>query len=130
MPLGLETPLTKEFEKDGVMMSGGELQKIAIARVFAKESEIYIFDEPSSALDPLSEYEIFENMLKACEDKTVIFISHRLSSTIMADMIYLFENGEIVESGTHEQLMKQNDRYAKMYQMQAEKYKEELIYET
>ena len=129
-PGKMESQLTKEFAKDGIMMSGGELQKLAIARVFAKNSEICILDEPSSALDPMSEYEIFENMLKACEGKTVIFISHRLSSTVMADKIYMFEEGRILEQGSHEELMSKNGKYAEMYNMQAKKYKEELAYEA
>jgi len=130
LPNKMESHLTKEFAKDGVMMSGGELQKLAIARVFAKNSEICILDEPSSALDPMSEYEIFENMLKACEGKTVIFISHRLSSTVMADKIYMLEEGRIIEQGSHEELMSKNGKYAEMYHMQAKKYKEELAYEA
>ncbi len=130
LPNKMESQLTKEFAKDGVMMSGGELQKLAIARVFAKNSEICILDEPSSALDPMSEYEIFDNMLKACEGKTVVFISHRLSSTVMADRIYMLEEGRIIEQGSHEELMSKNGRYAEMYQMQAKKYKEELAYEA
>ncbi len=130
LPNGMDSCLTKEFTDDGVIMSGGEFQKLAIARVFAKASEICILDEPSSALDPLSEYEIFENMLKACEGKTVIFISHRLSSTVMADKIYLLEEGEIIESGSHEELMKQNGKYAEMYHMQAKRYQEEMAYEA
>ena len=130
LPNKMESQLTKEFAKDGVMMSGGELQKLAIARVFAKNSEICILDEPSSALDPMSEYEIFENMLKACEGKTVIFISHRLSSTVMADKIYMLEEGRIIEQGSHEELMRKNGKYAEMYHMQAKKYQEELAYEA
>jgi len=120
---GMDSQLTKEFDKEGVIMSGGEFQKLAIARVFAKECGICILDEPSSALDPLSEYEIFENMLKACEGRTVIFISHRLSSTVLADKIYLLEKGRIVESGSHQELMDQNGKYAEMYRIQAEQYK-------
>lgn len=127
---GMDSQLTREFDKDGVIMSGGEFQKLAIARVFAKECEICILDEPSSALDPISEYEIFENMLKACEGKTVIFISHRLSSTVMADKIYMLEEGEIVESGSHEELMNLQGKYAEMYHMQAKRYQEELAYEA
>ncbi len=127
---GMDSRLTKEFDKDGIIMSGGEFQKLAIARVFAKNSDICILDEPSSALDPLSEYEVFENMLQAGEGKTVIFISHRLSSTVRADKIYMFENGEIIESGSHEELMKKNGRYAEMYSMQAKRYQEEKAYEA
>ncbi len=127
---GIDSQLTKEFDKEGALLSGGEFQKLAVARVFAKDCEICILDEPSSALDPLSEYEIFENMLKACEGKTIIFISHRLSSTVMADKIYMLEKGEIVESGSHAELMKQNGKYAEMYHMQAKRYQEEQAYEA
>lgn len=121
---GLDTMLTKEFDPDGTLMSGGEFQKLAIARVFAKECPIAILDEPSSALDPISEYEMFDNMMRACADKTVIFISHRLSSAVMADKIYLLEQGEIVEEGSHQELMALNGRYAQMFLMQSEKYQE------
>lgn len=130
LPNKMESQMTKEFAEDGIMMSGGEQQKLAIARVFAKDCEICILDEPSSALDPISEYEIFENMLKACEGKTVIFISHRLSSTVMADCIYMLEEGRIIEQGSHEELMRQNGKYAEMYNLQAKKYKEEMAYEA
>lgn len=127
LPKGMDTILTKEFDEDGALLSGGELQKLAIARVFAKNSSIAILDEPSSALDPVSEYEVFENMMKACEGKTVIFVSHRLSSATMADRIYLLEQGEIVEEGTHHELMERGGKYAEMFLMQAEKYREEGI---
>jgi len=119
---GMNTQLTKEFDDNGLLMSGGEFQKIAVARVFARESSIAILDEPSSALDPVSEYEMFNNMMKVCKDKTVIFISHRLSSAIMADKIYLLENGEIIEQGSHEELMKKGGKYAEMFLKQSEKY--------
>ena len=121
---GMETHLTKEFDDNGALMSGGEFQKIAVARVFARDSSIAILDEPSSALDPISEYEMFNNMMTACADKTVIFISHRLSSAVMADKIYLLEQGEIVEEGTHTELMELGGKYAEMFTMQAEKYRE------
>jgi ATP-binding cassette subfamily B protein len=123
--MGMDSLLTKEFDDKGVLMSGGEFQKIAIARVFAKESSIAILDEPSSALDPISEYEMFENMMKACENKTVIFVSHRLSSAILADKIYMMEDGSIIEEGSHEELMNLQGKYAEMFKMQAEKYREE-----
>lgn len=125
LPDKINSTLTKEFDEDGILMSGGEHQKLAIARVFAKECSIAILDEPSSALDPISEYEIFENMMKACEGKTVIFVSHRLSSATLADTIYMMEHGEIIEKGSHHELMMRNGKYADMFHKQAEKYKEE-----
>lgn len=122
LPHGMDTVLTKEFAEDGAVLSGGELQKIAVARAFAKDYRIAIFDEPSSALDPVAEYQLYENILKECADKTVIFISHRLSTAVLADRIYLFENGSIAEQGSHEALMRQNGRYADMFRKQAENY--------
>lgn len=122
LPHGMDTILTKEFAEDGAVLSGGELQKIAVARAFAKEYQIAIFDEPSSALDPVAEYRLYENILQGCADKTVLFISHRLSTAALADRIYLFENGRIVEQGSHEMLMRQNGRYADMFRKQAENY--------
>ena len=121
---GIDSQLTKEFDDAGIFMSGGEFQKTAVARVFADDAPVAILDEPSSALDPISEYEMFENMSAACGDKTVIFISHRLSSAVMADKIYMLENGKIVEEGTHRELMDMNGKYAEMFRIQAEKYRE------
>lgn len=118
------TVLTKEFDENGAVLSGGEYQKIAIARVFAKKSPIAILDEPSSALDPLSEYAMYESMMEACKNKTVIFISHRLSSAVLTDKVYLMENGEIIESGTHSELLKKGGKYTDMWNKQAEKYHE------
>jgi ATP-binding cassette subfamily B protein len=122
LPHGMDTVLTKEFAEDGAVLSGGELQKIAVARAFAKEYKIAIFDEPSSALDPVAEYQLYENILQECADKTVVFISHRLSTAVLADRIYLFENGRIIEAGNHEMLMQRNGKYADMFSKQAENY--------
>ena len=122
LPKGIHTTLTKEFAEDGAVLSGGELQKIAVARAFAKDYQIAIFDEPSSALDPVAEYQLYENILQECADKTVVFISHRLSTAVLADRIYLFENGRIVEQGSHEMLMQSNGKYADMFRKQAENY--------
>ncbi|MDF2922045.1 MAG: transporter related [Paenibacillaceae bacterium] len=122
MPQGLNTVLTKEFDDSGMIMSGGEYQKISISRVIAKPCRIVIMDEPSSALDPVAEHELFQMMTKAAEHKTVIFISHRLSSTVSADKIIMMEKGCIAEEGTHQQLMDRDGKYAKMYRMQAENY--------
>ena len=122
LPHGMDTVLTKEFAEDGAVLSGGELQKIAVARAFAKDYKIAIFDEPSSALDPVAEYQLYENILQECADKTVVFISHRLSTAVLADKIYLFENGRIVEQGSHELLLQRNGKYADMFRKQAENY--------
>jgi ATP-binding cassette subfamily B protein len=123
LPDGINTLLTREFDDKGVNLSGGEAQKVAIARCFAHPFELMILDEPSSALDPLAEYELNHAILKKADEKTVIFISHRLSTTRMADRIYMFENGAIIESGSHEELMEQNGKYAEMFRLQAEKYR-------
>lgn len=119
---GIDTPLTREFSENGVNLSGGEEQKVAIARIFAKECSCVILDEPSSALDPISEYKLNQTMITLSEHKTVIFISHRLSTTCMADRIIMLENGEIIEEGTHDELMNKNGKYAEMFLKQAEKY--------
>lgn len=120
---GTDTELLREFDDEGVMLSGGEAQKIAIARAFYKNCPYVILDEPSANLDPIAEYKLNQAMLTAAEHKTVIFISHRLSTTVVADKIYVMENGSIIESGSHAELMAQNGTYAKMFTLQSEKYK-------
>lgn len=117
-----ETMLTREFDKKGTGLSGGEAQKVAIARVFAKNCKIVVLDEPSSALDPISEYNLYHSMLNAAKEKSVVFVSHRLSTTRIADKIYMFEKGEIIERGSHDELMELNGKYAQMFNLQAEKY--------
>ena len=123
LPNGIHSQLTTEFSKEGVGLSGGESQKVAIARVFARPYELIIMDEPSSALDPIAEYELNQSILENLEGRTVIFISHRLSTTRMADKIYMFDGGEIVERGSHDELMLMNGKYAEMYRVQAKKYR-------
>ena len=122
MGQGIFTRLTREFDNFGTQLSGGEQQKVAIARAFYKNADIVILDEPSSALDPDAEYALNQAISEYAEDKTVIFISHRLSTTKNVDRIYMFEKGRIIEQGTHEQLMKMNGKYAYMFKLQAEKY--------
>ncbi|MBQ4511201.1 MAG: ABC transporter ATP-binding protein, partial [Clostridia bacterium] len=122
LPNGIDTMLTKEFDKDGAVLSVGQAQKVAIAHAFVKNAPFIILDEPSSALDPVAENEMYNNMMKAGEGKAMIFISHRLSSAVSADRIYMLEQGEIVESGTHAELMKLNGKYADMFRKQAKNY--------
>ena len=122
LPAGIDTELTTEFAKDGVNLSGGESQKLAIARVFYKDAGLMILDEPSSALDPIAEYQLNHAMMEATKDKSVIFISHRLSTTRLADRIIMLENGRIVEQGSHEELLNQNGKYAQMWKVQAGAY--------
>lgn len=118
----IETPLTTEFEKDGVNLSGGEMQKVAIARTLYRRQNLIIMDEPSSALDPLAEYELNQELNEIARDKTVVFISHRLSTTRDADCIYMMEQGRIIETGTHEELLAAGGEYAGMWKVQAGLY--------
>ena len=125
LPKGADTVLTREFEIDGAGLSGGENQKVSAARLFARDFEIAILDEPSSALDPIAEYKMYENLIDVTKDKTVIYISHRLSSAVLSDRIYVLGNGTILESGSHAELMAQDGDYSKMFTLQASSYKGE-----
>lgn len=125
LPLGGDTVLTREFEEDGAGLSGGENQKVSTARLFARQYEMAILDEPSSALDPIAEYKMYENLIKATKDKTVMYISHRLSSAVLSDRVIVLQNGSIIESGTHEELLNQDGKYSEMFNLQASAYKRE-----
>jgi len=120
---GYDTYLTKQFEMDGHELSGGEWQKMALARAFFKDASVMILDEPSSNLDPEAEYQVFQHFANLCKDKGAMFISHRLSSIVMTDRILVLENGKIIESGSHKELMNANGKYAYLFNLQAEKYK-------
>ncbi len=122
LPEGIDTELTREFSDSGTMLSGGESQKAAIARIFMRDMPIAILDEPSSALDPIAEYRLNQSMMRNAENQAVILISHRLSTTKDADRIILLENGRIAESGTHSELLASGGKYAEMWNVQAEKY--------
>ncbi len=120
---GIDSIMTKEFDEDGIMLSGGQMQKLSISHVYSKKNKFVILDEPSSALDPIAEYKMYETMLDACRDCGMIFISHRLSSATLADKVYLIENGRVIEHGSHHELMALGGKYADMFNRQAESYK-------
>ena len=122
LPNGINTLVTKEFDRDGIVLSGGQNQRLAIARGYALNYNLFILDEPSSALDPIAEASVYNNMLTLGKNKTIIFISHRLTTTVNADYIYLFEHGKVIEQGTHEELMKLNKKYKEMFTSQSKKY--------
>jgi ATP-binding cassette subfamily B protein len=122
MPNGIHTEYTREFSDSGVELSGGQLQRLAIGRALYHDSGLLIMDEPSSALDPFSEQEIYELMHSASEGKTLIVISHRLSSVKDMDRILVMSDGEITESGTHRELMALGGRYSEMFTLQARRY--------
>lgn len=123
LPEGIDTIVTREFNRDGAIFSGGQMQKIAVARGYAQNYEVLLLDEPSSRLDPLAEAKMYQNMLSMGKNKSLIFISHRLSATRNCDRIYLFEKGRIIEQGNHEEMMKiENGKYREMFISQAEKY--------
>ncbi len=119
---GLDNYIYKEFEESGIELSGGENQKIALGRTFFRGGEFIILDEPSSSLDAESEYILFKKMLELCNGKGVILISHRLSNVILADRIFVIEDGKMIEQGTHTELMLKDGRYATLYRYQVERY--------
>lgn len=119
---GLDTYVTRYFEKDGIELSGGENQKLALARTFARKASVIIMDEPSSSLDPESEDHLFKSISEICSGKMGLLTSHRLSNIALADKIIVLENGKIVEEGTREELLKMNERFATLYKYQADKY--------
>ena len=120
---GIDTPLTREFDERGVNLSGGEAQKIAIARAFFRRAAVTVMDEPSAALDPVAEYELNTHIRETLEGDTVIFISHRLSTTRDADEIFVLDGGSVAEHGSHNALMRRGGIYASLFNLQAEKYR-------
>ena len=126
MPRGLDTCLYKDLDEDGVTISGGEAQKIAIARALYKDAPFIVLDEPTAALDPVAEAEIYAKFNEIAGDKTAIYISHRLSSCKFCDEIAVFDHGEVVQQGTHEELLGEPDgKYYELWNAQAQYYTEE-----
>lgn len=122
LPAGLETYLGKEFEESGVNLSGGQAQKVAIARALYKDAPIMILDEPTAALDPSAEFEIYQKFSEITEDKTAFYISHRLSSCRFCDEVLVFDKGEIIQRGSHDELVNQGGKYNELWHAQAQYY--------
>jgi len=129
LPEGYDTALGKWFDS-GVNLSGGEWQKVALARAFMRDAKILLLDEPTSALDAQAEYDLFERLHSLTQGRTAVYISHRFSTVRRADRIVFLEHGRLVEEGTHEELMRLDGRYARLFRMQASAYTgEELTFE-
>ncbi len=125
LPQAENTLLTREFDNEGALLSGGESQKVTIARMLAKNFETAILDEPSSALDPIAESKMYDALMEGTKGKTVFYISHRLSSATRSDRILVFSGGSLIESGTHDELMSLGGEYCNMFTLQASGYREE-----
>lgn len=121
------TQLYRIFDENGVEFSGGEMQRLAISRAIYKDSPILVLDEPTSALDPKAEYEIYSSFQKISNNRTAVYISHRMSSTKFSDKIAVFKDGEISEYGTHDELMGSNGLYSELYSLQSSLYKKQTI---
>lgn len=119
---GIYTDLSKEFNQNGTFFSGGEYQKLMIARAYAKKGSIIIFDEPSSSLDAIAEKEIFEDAIKTFDNQLLIFVTHKLANIKNVDRIYYVEEGSIIEQGTHDELIMLNGKYAELFLLQAHEY--------
>ncbi|MBQ3126224.1 MAG: ABC transporter ATP-binding protein [Clostridia bacterium] len=124
MPDGYDTPLMRIFEPNGLELSGGQWQKLAIARAFYADSDVLILDEPTASLDPMAEQEIFNQFDTLRRGKTTIFVSHRLSSATVASKVVVLEYGRIIEEGNHYDLMRQQGRYYELFSTQAKRYVE------
>ena len=126
---GIDTIIGREFDEDGLEFSGGEGQKLACARAYYKDSPIMILDEPTASLDPISECQLYERFNSILENKTAIYISHRLASVKFCNKVAMFADGRLAEYGTHESLMEQNGLYAEMFTKQAEYYRGDTKHE-
>lgn len=126
LPKGIHTNLTQILDRSGIKLSGGETQRLMLARALYKDAPILILDEPTAALDPIAESELYEEYSSLCENKISVFISHRLSSTRFCDRILFLEHGKILEEGNHDSLMKMNGKYADMYRIQSHYYQKEV----
>lgn len=122
LPQGIDTYLTRAYHDDGTELSGGQNQKVALARMFYRDAPVLVLDEPTAALDPKAEHQLFETIQEECADRSMLFVSHRLSNVYLADHILVMEHGEICAQGTHETLMEGCELYQRLYHYQADKY--------
>jgi len=122
LPGGYAQRIGKRF-KNGVELSGGEWQKVAIARAYMREAEVLILDEPTAALDARAEFEVFQRFKELSKGKTAVLISHRFSSVRMADRIFVLADGKVAASGTHEELVAQPGLYSELFELQAAGYR-------
>ena len=123
LPDGIDTPLYKDFEKRGIEISGGEAQKIALARALYKHAPVVVLDEPTAALDPVAEYEIYSRFNELVGNRTAVFISHRLASCRFCDDIAVFDRGRLVQRGSHEMLVAdRSGKYYELWNAQAQYY--------
>ena len=123
---GTETAISRDFDADGIEFSGGESQKLACAKAFYKDAPIVILDEPTAALDPVAENELYTRFNNIIGEKTTLYISHRLASVKFCDKVAVFADGRLTEYGTHQDLMQRQGVYADMYKKQAQFYMEEV----
>ena len=122
LPKGIHTHVTKLFEEDGFEPSGGEGQKIALARALYRDAPVVVLDEPTAALDPRAEYQLYQQFDKLVAGKSAVYISHRLSATRFCENIAVFSNGRLAEYGSHQDLLEQKGLYAELFDMQAQYY--------
>ena len=118
------TSLTQSFDPDGIQLSGGMMQKLMLARCLYKDAPMLVLDEPTAALDPIAESNMYEEYKTATREKSALFISHRLASTKFCDKILFLENGKIIETGTHDELLAKKGKYAEVFEVQSQYYTE------
>ena len=128
LPDGLNTIIGKKIYENGVLLSGGEEQRLILARALYKDAPILLLDEPTAALDPIAENDIYHKYNSMTNGKTSVFISHRLASTRFCDRILLLDKGRIIEEGTHDSLILSNGEYAKLFNVQKKYYQKEAIH--
>ena len=122
LPDGYDQELGRRF-RQGVELSGGEWQKVALARAYMRNAQLLILDEPTAALDARAEYEVFQRFAELTKGRTAVLISHRVSTVRMADRILVLDKGELLEIGSHEELLRKGGRYAELFQLQAQGYR-------